>query len=120
VSYLFVVTLKLTVLFLPCTTGQIFLYLLLTTNVIKFPKFWFLKSAIPTFGVVLIATVRPDLISQLLQCDLQVESKFSRIRWLTPVQCPVTQPLPINSHKESTKKLKENLEVFNNVFIIPV
>jgi len=88
---LFVVTSKLTVLlYLAQQVKHFFFYLLPTTNV-KCPSFWFLKSGIPTLGAVLIITIRPNLIPQLSQCDLQVESKFSRIRWMTPVQCPVSQ-----------------------------
>jgi len=33
--------------------------------------------------------VRSDLITQMSQCDLQDEDKFSGIHWLTPVNVPV-------------------------------
>jgi len=80
---LFVVISKLTVLLsLAQLVKQFFFYLLSTTNVIKCPSFWFLKSGIPTLGAVLNVTVRPDLLPQLSQCDLQAESKFSRIHWM--------------------------------------
>jgi len=117
---LFVVISKLTVLLsLAQLVKQFFFYLLSTTNVIKCPSFWFLKSGIPTLGAVLNVTVRPDLLPQLSQCDLQAESKFSRIHWMTPGQCPVTQLYQLTLTKSLPNCWKKVLKYSKTFFTNP-